>query len=580
MKDNRSHLVKKNTNGIKTFEDFRILINQIVQFDSQISSRVEFLKHVSYLLINFSGCDVIEIWLKGHSNQSDFSVLKCTKRSHKWINIPSNYKKSDKKLKYESNLNQLCRDIIQGSFDPSLQYFTPKGSFYIGDAGNSTAFHSADNKTIHHYNLRIGNYYRSLAIIPFFIGDERAGLIQFKRQKKHCFTKYQVEFYEDFAQSFGIILLTRDTKVALHERVKELTCLYSISKIGEKPDISLEEILQNTVQLIPPAWLYPEITCCSIVLDGRSYTTPICQISSQKLTSNIIVFGEKRGTIEVYYTEKKPVLDKGPFLKEEIKLINTIAKQISIIIEQRQVTEDRVELEAQLRHADRLATIGQLSAGVAHEINEPIGNILGFAQLIKKYPSLPKQLKHDVDKIIAASLHAREVIKKLMLFARQTPPQKCKVNLNRMIEEDLSFLEFRCSKEDVKLMHSLSPNLPEITADPAQILQVLVNLIVNAIQALPDGGRIAIKTLDHDNYVSLVIEDTGIGMSEEVMKQIFIPFFTTKDVGRGTGIGLSVVHGIVTSHGGTIHVESAINRGSRFVIQLPKIGVEKIKERD
>jgi len=580
MKSKTIHLVNDHAPGTKTSEDFRILTNQIVQFDSQISSRVEFFKHVSDLLINFSGCDVIEIWLKGHSKQSDFSVLKYNKRSHKWINIPSNCKKSDKILKYESNLEQLCRDIIQGSFDPSLPYFTPKGSFYIGDAGNSTAFHSADNKTIHHYNLRIGNYYRSLAIIPFFIGDERAGLIQLKSQKKHYFTKYQIEFYEDFAQSFGIILLTQNTKVALHERVKELTCLYSISKIVEKSDISLEEILQNTVQLIPPAWQYPEITCCSIVLDGRSYTTPICHISDQKLTANIVVYGEKRGTIEVYYTEKKPMLDKGPFFKEEIKLINTIAKQISIIIEQRQVTEDRAELEAQLRHADRLATIGQLSAGVAHEINEPIGNILGFAQLIKKYPDIPEQAGRDIDKIIGASLHAREVIKKLMLFARQMPPRKTRVNLNQMIEEDLSFLEFRCSKEGVELMYSLSPNLPEITADPSQILQVLVNLIVNAIQAMPEGGRITIKTLEHENHVSLIVEDTGMGMSEKVMKQIFIPFFTTKDVGRGTGIGLSVVHGIVTSHGGTIQVESDIGRGSRFEIRLPKVGVQKIEERD
>lgn len=95
---------------------------------------------------------------------------------------------------------------------------------------------------------------------------------------------------------------------------------------------------------------------------------------------------------------------------------------------------------------------------------------------------------------------------------------------------------------------------------------------------MPEGGRITIKTLEHENCVSLIVEDTGVGMSEDVLKQIFIPFFTTKEVGRGTGIGLSVVHGIVTSHGGTIDVESDIGRSSRFVIQLPKIGVEKVEE--
>jgi signal transduction histidine kinase len=130
----------------------------------------------------------------------------------------------------------------------------------------------------------------------------------------------------------------------------------------------------------------------------------------------------------------------------------------------------------------------------------------------------------------------------------------------------------------VELVLDLSPGLPEITADPAQLNQVLVNLVVNALQAMPGGGRLTVQTradvTSGEGHISLVVEDTGIGMSEDVIEKLFVPFFTTKDVGEGTGLGLPVAHGIVTSHGGTIRVDSAVGRGTRFGIALPLAGPE------
>jgi two-component system NtrC family sensor kinase len=182
---------------------------------------------------------------------------------------------------------------------------------------------------------------------------------------------------------------------------------------------------------------------------------------------------------------------------------------------------------------------------------------------------LPEQTKQDVEKIVSASLYAREVIKKLMLFARQTTPSKTNVNLNQIIEEGLFFFEARCAKAGINLVRQLASDLPAITADPAQLNQILINLVVNAIQAMPDGGKLKVKTDFHDNRVSLSVEDTGIGMNEDIIRQIFIPFFTTKDVDQGTGLGLAVVHGIVTSHQGSIQVDSQVGKGSKFEIQLP-----------
>ena len=366
---------------------------------------------------------------------------------------------------------------------------------------------------------------------------------------------------------------------ALQERVKELTCLYSLAKLIEQPGISLEEILEGIVKLLPPAWLYPEIAAARITLDEHSYATPNFRDGGQKQSADIIVAGEPQGSVEVVYTEKRPELDEGPFLREERSLIEAITREVALIVERKQTEKDKEKLQEQLRHADRLATIGQLSAGIAHELNEPIGSILGFAQLVKKYPELSEQAIQDIEKITKASLHAREVVKKLMLFARQMPPRKIRVNLNQIIEEGLYFLESRCAKEGIKVARLLSPNLPEIIADPSQMTQVLVNIVVNAIQAMPAGGKLTMSTNASDRFISLTVEDTGVGMSEKVISQIFLPFFTTKDVGHGTGLGLPVVHGIITSHGGSINVDSKVGQGTKFEIQLPNAGPPDEKER-
>jgi len=363
--------------------------------------------------------------------------------------------------------------------------------------------------------------------------------------------------------------LSLSAKAALTERVKELTCLYGIAQIAGQPDMLLEEIIQGIVELLPPAWQYPETAFARIVLDGIYYTTQGFRECRQKQTAEIIVGGVPRGVVELVYVEKKPDLDEGPFLKEERNLIDAVARQVALVIERRQAEEDKLKLHNQLLHADRLATIGMLAAGVAHELNEPLGNILGFAQLAKKCPGVPASAEQDIGKIEAASLHAREIIQKLLVFARQAPPEKTQVNLNQVVEDGLYFFEARCAKEGIELVHLLSADLPEITVDPAQLNQLLVNLVVNALQSMPGAGRITVQTRFCDHKVYLIVEDTGTGMSKEVLDKIFIPFFTTKDVGHGTGLGLPVVYGIVTAHGGSINVKSEPGCGTRFEIQLP-----------
>ncbi|MEN6450695.1 MAG: ATP-binding protein [Thermoguttaceae bacterium] len=363
-----------------------------------------------------------------------------------------------------------------------------------------------------------------------------------------------------------------DVLLQLRERVKELTCLYCISQLAERPEIQLHELLQGVAELLPPAWQYPEVTVARIELDDDGYSTKNYRDCEDKQTAALVIKRQRRGLIEVGYTAPRPRLDEGPFLKEERSLIDTVARQVALLIERRQAAEEKGRLQLQLRHADRLATIGQLSAGVAHELNEPLGNILAFAQLARKESGLPQQVASDLDKIVTTSLHAREIIKKLMLFARQMPPRKSRVSLNAVVEDGLSFLETRCAKDGVSIERHLSPNMPDIVADPSQLNQVLVNLVVNAIHAMPGGGLLKISTCVTDKEATLTVEDDGVGMNAEVLKRIFVPFFTTKDVNEGTGLGLPVVHGIVTSHGGKVDVWSSPGGGSRFLVRLPIAG--------
>jgi len=572
MEKNKANKAEASTKSRNDFERIRHLSYQIMQLALQGLLRVDFLHEASKILMEFSGSESVGMWLNERGKFYRSEVTRSKVRPFRFEIMSVEKDKAGRmipELRENTWQERLSRDIFIGRFDPSLPCFTKTGSFWTVDLERTLPLLPVMKNKSEGDRFGSGRKFRALVLIPIRIKRKNIGLLLLKGRSKDFCTNLDVEIFEGVAQTLGIALMHRRAQVELRERVKELTCLYGIAKLEEQEDISLEGILEGIVELLPPAWLYPDIASARVILDEQSYETPRFRDGGERQAAEIVLDGQQRGTVEVVYAEDKPELDEGPFLKEERSLIDTVAREIALIIERKQTERDKEKLQEQLRHADRLATIGQLSAGVAHELNEPIGSILGFAQLIQKAPNISNQVKIDIEKIMKASLHAREVVKKLMLFARQMPPQKISVNLNQIIEEGLYFLESRCAKENIKVVRLLSEDLPDVTADAAQMTQVLVNIVVNAIQAMPNGGQLTIQTKETDKFVSLIVEDTGTGMEEKVVKQIFLPFFTTKDVGKGTGLGMSVVHGIITSHGGTIHVDSLVGRGTKFKIHLP-----------
>ncbi|MBI4649314.1 MAG: hypothetical protein HY738_22630 [Bacteroidia bacterium] len=553
-------------------EKIRKLYDNIIQYTSNEINKIDLLKEIFRLLSNFFKCDGIEIWIKEDGPIRRYDVSWFDKKNFHHNVFHFSARKSLKQYTDYHNdygIMKLSRDILNGNLIPTADYFTINRSFWTSDLKNPMIISGNKHKWKQIYKFNNDNKIKTLVIIPFILGKEIFGLLQVRSDKTYFFSGNDIELIEELTKYIGVILLYKYRQSAMHERVKELTCLYGMAQLTDRDNITIEEIIYNTIELLHPAWQYPEITSARIFYDGQEYYRRDSHDIINKMSANIIIRGKPRGYIEIGYIEEKPEFDEGPFLKEERNLLETVAKELSLIIERKESIEEKEKLQEQLRHADRMATVGELSAGVAHELNEPIGSILGFAQLAIKTHGLPLQVKEDLEKIIKSSLHSREVIKKLMFFSRQLPPRKTEVNLNKLIEEGLYFLESRCNKEGIEVNRSYCPDLPAIIADPVQLNQVLVNLVVNAIQAMPEGGKLTIKTSSAEDYVSLIVQDTGIGMGKEIMNKVFEPFFTTKEIGKGTGLGLSVVHGIVTSHNGTIHLESNPGKGTIFEVSFP-----------
>ena len=463
----------------------------------------------------------------------------------------------------------LCRKVFNGQANPELPWFTASGSLIVDDV---TSFPGLVSQTVGSealLSLTLSHSCRSTLVIPVDSTRRRLGLLQLEAASAGFFDADLVDRCERLVQALGVACDVRTLQVALRERVREFTCLIDIARLTARTEAPLEEILQQAVQIIPSGWLYPEAAAARVILHNRIYKTVGSDRLTDSMKADIIVDALKLGSVEVGYIDRRPQADDGPFLTEERHLLDTIARELAVTVGQRSNTEERDRLQVQLRHADRLATIGQLAAGVAHELNEPLSSIMGFAQLAAKQPSLPPEVTQDLAKIVAAAMHARGIIRELLVFSREAKPVKVSLNLNELVRDGLFFIESRFVKAGISLQSELDPDLPNIVADRSQLLQVLTNLVVNSVQAMPDGGRLTIRTEHAAGEVRLVVEDTGCGIDEKIIKNIFHPFFTTKDIDQGTGLGLSVVHGIVASHDGRIDVQSRPGEGTRFVITLP-----------
>lgn len=227
--------------------------------------------------------------------------------------------------------------------------------------------------------------------------------------------------------------------------------------------------------------------------------------------------------------------------------------------------------QVQLLQAEKMASLGKLAAGVAHQLNNPLGGISLFTKLILEEYELENKIKDDLNRILKDAKRCSDTVKELLEFARQTSQFMKPCDINKAITRTLFLLENQALFQNIVTENDLNPDLPMVKADIQQLNHMFMNIILNAAQAMEGKGKLILKTFlsPDNNHVCIEITDTGPGIPEDIKSNIFEPFFTTKEEGKGTGLGLSIVYGIVENHNGTIHVTSEAGKGTSFHIELP-----------
>jgi two-component system NtrC family sensor kinase len=242
----------------------------------------------------------------------------------------------------------------------------------------------------------------------------------------------------------------------------------------------------------------------------------------------------------------------------------------SIVVVMTDIT-DSAELRDKLVHAEKMAAVGQLVSGVAHEVNNPLTAILGFADLLMENPHIPEDARKDLRVILQEAQRTKQIVQNLLSFARQMPPQRNPVQLNLILRRTIQLRSYDFNSHGVDVIEHLDEGLPDIIGDAHQLQQVFLNILNNAYDAVHEVGRparIEIMTTKAGDAVEVSFCDNGYGISDP--DRIFDPFFTTKEVGKGTGLGLSICYGIVKEHGGEILCHNnADGQGATFIVRFP-----------
>jgi two-component system NtrC family sensor kinase len=242
----------------------------------------------------------------------------------------------------------------------------------------------------------------------------------------------------------------------------------------------------------------------------------------------------------------------------------------SVVLVMTDITEAAI-LQAKLMSTEKLAAVGQLVSGVAHEVNNPLTAIMGFADLMLENPDMPASAQQDLQVIMHEAERTKEIVQNLLSFARQTPPHRSNVDLNAVLRRTIALRSYDFSSHSVEMVETFSPDIPGTVGDEHQLLQVFLNILNNAYDAVRETGhvaRIEIKTFVEDGHVCIAFKDNGPGVAN--IEKIFDPFFTTKAVGKGTGLGLSICYGVVKQHGGEVRCQNnSDGPGATFTILLP-----------
>jgi signal transduction histidine kinase len=365
----------------------------------------------------------------------------------------------------------------------------------------------------------------------------------------------------------------------LSERVKELNCLYGISRLFENGYSSLEEAMQAVVDLIPPAWQYPKDTCARIRLKNAEFKTANFRETKWKQSQNIAVNSKRFGMLEVCYLVEKPESDEGPFLKEERNLLRVIAERLGLIIE-RQIAEDNLqslyvrERELRERLQSEMKVRVDLTRKLIHELKTPLTSLIATSQLLydeakdKKMGRLARYIYDGANNMNRRIEELHDVTRGEMDQLKLTLKR---VNIEKLLKLILEEIRPLAGQFDILIELEIASPLSEVNADPDRIRQVLLNLINNAIKYAREGKKVTIKATEKSGAILVEVKDYGPGIPLEKQGTLFEPGYHVayREGSGGLGIGLSLCKVLVELHGGKIWAKSKVGRGSSFYFTIP-----------
>jgi len=366
----------------------------------------------------------------------------------------------------------------------------------------------------------------------------------------------------------------------LRERLKELNCLYGISSLVEKSELSIDNILQEVVSLIPPAWQYPEITCARIKLKNEEFSTPIFKETNWKQSKNIMIKGKKYGVIEICYRKEKPACDDGPFLAEERSLLNVIAERLGHIIEHKMDAADlqtMYERERKLRKKlqSEIRIRVDFTRKLIHELKTPLTSLMATSQLLHdetKENNLGRLTTIIRDCVSNLNTRIEELHDVTRGELGKLKVTREPVNLEQLLQKISEETKALTDQYGITLELQTEKNLPIIQVDPDRIRQIILNLINNACKYAKNGHKVTIISSRKENNILIEVRDYGHGISIARQKTLFEPGYQLiyhEERSGGLGIGLALCKMLVELHDGQIWIKSRLGKGTSIFIMLP-----------
>ena len=519
-------------------------------------------------------------------------------------------------------LECLCGAVLHGQVDSALPGFTPHGSFWTGSVTEwFAALPDLDGPC--HIRQQCGRAgYETLALIPVRAGEEIIGLIQFNDRRKDLLSADTVRFFEGLGSSIGIALNRRRAMEQVHAAQAETTRLLEMAEQSRRVLLSVvedqkaaqdalranEEYIRAVLDALPFGVAVNSVdpTVNFTYMNGsfaRIYRTTRDAVASPDGFWEAVyedpVFREEMRTRVLsdiasgdparMHWEDVPLIRTGQETTY-ISAHNTPVPGTPLMIstvwdvtERKRGEEERERLQSQLGQSQKMESVGRLAGGVAHDFNNLLQAILGFTELLLARADPRGDTYPDLKEIEKAAKRAAELTRQLLAFGRKQRLEPRVLDINQNVA-DMGNMLRRLLGEDIRFVTQFAPDLKRVFADPGQIEQIVMNLAVNARDAMPGGGRLTISTanvtLEHvdttvipdarpGQYVCLSVSDTGEGIDDAILPHIFEPFFTTKEQGKGTGLGLAVIYGAVKQSGGWVNVYSEKDQGTTFRVYLP-----------